>query len=166
MEHGLMQGPALLVALEGSGLGQTLRGSLWLYPAVETLHILGFAILIGSIVAFDVRLITAPAGFDVERWVGLLVPVAATGLALAAPMGFLLFTAEATAYFRNPVYLTKMALLLLALANVVWFHFGPYRRRKAVGPSMGIPPAMRRSAGLSLVAWIGVLTCGRLIAYV
>jgi hypothetical protein len=166
MEHGLMQGPALLVALESSGLGQTLRGSLWLYPAVETLHILGFAVLIGSIVAFDARLMTAPAAFDVESWVGQLVPVAAAGLLLAAPMGFLLFTAEATAYFGNPVYLTKMALLLLALANVAWFHLGPYRQRKAIGPSIGIPPAMRWSAGLSMLGWIAVLTCGRLIAYV
>jgi hypothetical protein len=165
MEHGT-EGPALLAALEGSGLGQTLRGSLWLYPAVETLHILGFAVLVGSIVAFDFRLLTAPDRFDVEGWVRQLVPVAATGLLLAVPMGFLLFTAEATAYFRNPVYLTKMALLLLALANVGWFHLGPYRRRKAVGPSMGIPASMRLSAGLSMIGWIAVLTCGRLIAYV
>ncbi|HMR29639.1 MAG TPA: hypothetical protein PKA13_03140 [Geminicoccaceae bacterium] len=165
MEHAA-DGPALLVALESSGLGRTLRGSLWLYPAVETLHILGFAVLVGSIVAFDLRLLTAPDRFDVEGWVRRLVPIAAAGLLLAVPMGFLLFTAEATAYFRNPVYLTKMALLLLALANVVWFHLGPYRRHKAIGPSMGIPSSMRLSAGASMVGWIAVLTCGRLIAYI
>ena len=165
MEHAA-DGPALLVALEGSGLGRTLRGSLWLYPAVETLHILGFAVLVGSIVAFDLRLLTAPDRFDVEGWVRRLVPVAAAGLALAVPMGFLLFTAEATAYVRNPVFLAKMALLLLALANVLWFHLGSYRRRREVGPSMGIPPAMRLSAVLSMAAWTAVLICGRLIAYV
>lgn len=165
MEHAV-GGPPLLAALEGSGLGHTLRSSLWLYPAVETLHILGFAILVGSIVAFDLRLLAASDRFDVEAWVRQLVPVAAAGLTLAVPMGFLLFTAEATAYFRNPVFLAKMALLLLALANVLWFHFGPYRRRKQIGPSMGIPSAIRFSAGLSLMAWIAVLTCGRLIAYI
>lgn len=165
MEHGLA-GPPLLAALEGSGLGQALRGSLWLYPAVETLHILGFAVLVGAIVAFDVRLLTASDRFDVESWVRQLVPVAATGLALAMPMGFLLFTAEATAYFRNPVFLAKMALLLLALANVLWFHLGSYRRRLEVGPSMGITSPMRLSAALSMGAWVAVLICGRLIAYI
>lgn len=165
MEHA-PAGPALLVALEGSGLGQTLRGSLWLYPAVETLHILGFAVLVGSIVAFDLRLVRAPDRFDVEGWVRQLVPIAAAGLAVALPMGFLLFTAEATAYVRNPVFLTKMALLLLALGNVLWFHLGLYRQRREVGPSMGIPSTMRLSAGLSMAGWIAVLICGRLIAYV
>lgn len=165
MEHSL-EGPALLAALEASGLGQALRGSLWLYPAVETLHILGFAILVGSIVAFDLRLLRASDRFDVEAWVRQLVPVAAGGLALALPMGFLLFTAEATAYFRNPVYLAKMGLLLLAILNVAWFHLGPLRRRRQVGPSMGIPTAMRLSAAFSMFAWIAVLACGRLIAYV
>ncbi len=165
MEHD-GQGPALLAALEASGLGQTLRGSLWLYPAVETLHILGFAVLVGSIMAFDLRLLAAPDRFDVEGWVRQLVPVAAAGLLLALPMGFLLFTAEATAYVANPVFLAKMALLALALANIAWFHLGPYRRRKAVGPSMGITPAMRLSAGLSALGWAAVLVCGRLIAYV
>ena len=76
------------------------------------------------------------------------------------------FTAEATAYVANPVFLAKMALLALALVNTAWFHMGPYRRRRAVGPTMGIPPAMRLSAGLSALGWAAVLICGRLIAYV
>jgi putative flippase GtrA len=114
MVHGLAEGPAWLVALEGSGLGHSLRSSLWLYPLVETLHILGFALLVGSIVAFDLRLISAPRGFDVEGWVRLLIPISASGLILAMAMGFLLFTTEATAYVRNPLFLAKMALLVLA----------------------------------------------------
>jgi hypothetical protein len=159
-------GPALLVALEGSALGQELRQSLWLYPTVETLHILGFALLVGAIVTFDLRVLTAPAGADIAPWMRGVVPVAAAGLALAAAMGLLLFTAEATAYVRNPLFLAKMALLALGLANVLWFHLGPWRLRREVGPSLGILPAMRASALVSLVAWVAVLTCGRLIAYV
>lgn len=166
MEHGLVHGPAWLVALETSGLGHTLRSSLWLYPAVETLHITGFALLVGSIVAFDLRLLTAERGFDVERWVRLLIPVSACGLILAMAMGFLLFTTEATAYARNPLFLAKMALLVLALVNVAWFHGGPYRVRKTIGLSVGVPPAMRASAALSMAGWVAILACGRLIAYV
>lgn len=166
MEHGLAQPPAWLMALETSGLAQTLRSSLWLYPTVETLHILGFALLVGAIVAFDLRLVAAAEGLNVESWVRRLVPVAATGLALAMAMGALLFTVEATAYARNPLFLAKMTLLVLALANVAWFHLGPLRLRRMVGPSVGIPRAMRLSAGLSIAGWVAVLVCGRLIAYV
>lgn len=166
MEHALPAAPAWLVALETSGLGHALRSSLWLFPAVETLHILGFALLVGAIVAFDLRLLTAERDVDIEAWVRRLVPVAATGLALAMAMGALLFTSEATAFARNPLFLTKMALLVLALANVAWFHLGPLRLRRIVGPSLGIPSLMRVSAALSLVGWLAILACGRLIAYV
>lgn len=166
MEHGLAPGPALLVALEGSAMAHELRQSLWLYPAVETLHILGFALLLGSIAAFDLRVLTAPAGLDIAPWMRAVVPLSAAGLALAAPMGLLLFTVEATAYARNPLFLAKMALLALALANVLWFRLGPWRLREAVGPSLGVVPAMRASALASLALWVAVLTCGRLIAYV
>jgi hypothetical protein len=166
MEHGLGEGPALLMALERSALGHELRQSLWLYPTVETLHILGFALLVGAIVAFDLRVLSAPPGLDIAPWMRSVVPVAGAGLGLAAAMGFLLFTTEATAYIRNPLFLAKMALLALGLANVLWFHLGPWRLRREVGPSIGVLPAMRASALLSLGAWIAVLTCGRLIAYV
>ena len=150
MEHAA--GPALLIALEGSGLAQALRSSLWLYPAVETLHILGFATLVGSILAFDLRVLRAPDDFAVEPWLRWLVPIAACGLLLAMPMGLLLFTAEATAYVRNPVFLAKITLILLGLLNIAWFYAGPWRVRRRVGASAGIPPAMRMSAALSMVA--------------
>jgi hypothetical protein len=166
MEHGLAEGPALLMALEGSALGFALRQSLWLYPTVETLHILGFALLVGAIVAFDLRVLTAPAALDIAPWMQSVVPVAACGLGLAVAMGLLLFVTEATAYVRNPLFLAKMGLLAFGLGNVLWFHIGPWRLQRAIGPSLGILPAMRASALLSLLLWVGVLTCGRLIAYV
>jgi hypothetical protein len=163
MEHGA--GPAIVMALEGSGVGRALRSSLWLYPAVETLHILGFATLVGAILALDLRLLTADDDLDVVPWVRFLVPVAACGLLLAVPMGLLLFTAEASAYLRNPVFLAKIALIALGLINVLWFHSGPWRTRRRVGPSAGLPPGMRLSAATSMACWIAVLVCGRLIAY-
>ncbi len=49
MEHAAAEAPGWLLALEQSGLGRTMRTSFWLYPTVETLHILGFALLVGSI---------------------------------------------------------------------------------------------------------------------
>ena len=47
----------LLVSLEQSNLGAAMRESMWLYPAVEILHIFGFILLVGSIIGFDLRLL-------------------------------------------------------------------------------------------------------------
>ena len=82
MEHGA-GGPAWAALLEHSSLGATLRGSLWLYPAVECLHIVGFALLVGSIVSFDVRSLRARSLDAVETLAAQLLPVARTGFALA-----------------------------------------------------------------------------------
>lgn len=158
MEHAAEAG-GWLAALQASGLGAALRSSLWLYPLVETLHVLGLALLVGAIATFDVRVLRANAGFDLAGWSRSVLPVARFGFALAVPMGFLLFTTEATAYARNPLFLTKLTLIALALVNLVLFH--RHARRRS-----GLTPALRRMAGLSLALWVLVLACGRLIAYV
>jgi hypothetical protein len=144
--HGAATGPAWAAALEQSGFAHAMRESLVLYPAVEVLHIVGFALLVGAIATYDVRLIAGrepPA--SAQR-------VAAFGAALAVPAGLMLFTTEATAYLHNPVFLTKLALIGLALVNIALFHIA-----RAPGRLVG---------AASLALWLGVLACGRLTAYV
>ena len=165
-------GPGWLVALETSGLGETLRQSLWLYPLVEVLHILGLALLVGSIVAFDLRLIGLHAGLPARALSRLLLPVAVAGFAMVVPTGLLLFVSEATALAGNPAFLVKIGLLVLALANIALFHRGPGRQIHLWGghrdgyPGGGKPPPAARLAGAaSLLLWVGVLAAGRLIAY-
>lgn len=146
MEGHAAAGPAWAAALEASGLGRAMRQSAFLYPTVETLHILGFALLVGAIAAYDLRLI---AGREPPA---IAQRVAAAGLALAAPAGFLLFATEATAYFHNSVFLAKLGLIALALGNLALFHL-----RWTPG---------RIAGAASLALWVGALGCGRLIAYV
>jgi hypothetical protein len=70
-----------------------------------------------------------------------------------------LFSAEATAIGRNPVFLAKMAFILIALANLAIYHLAARRDRLA------IPPSARVHAGVSLAVWVSVLLAGRSIAY-
>ncbi len=159
-------GPGWLVALETSGLGEALRGSLWLYPLVEVLHILGLALLVGAVAAFDLRLMGLHARLPAEALSRLLLPVAVVGFVLAVPTGILLFISEATALAGNPAFLVKMGLLIAALANIALFHCGAGRRILDWGGG-GRPPAAARVAGAaSLLLWVAVLAAGRLIAYV
>ena len=48
---------ALAAALQATALSQTLRTSIWLYPLVNTGHVVGIALLFGAIVPVDLRLL-------------------------------------------------------------------------------------------------------------
>jgi hypothetical protein len=162
VEHGA--GPAWAVALEQSGLGQTIRDSLWIYPLANVLHVLAVALLLGSIVVFDLRVLGFGKGVATDRLASLALPVSMGALCVAALTGFIMFTAEATAYLRNPVFLTKMGLIVLALVNIVVFHRGAFRTIKAWGFTSA-PPAARLTAGVSLALWLCIVVAGRFIAY-
>jgi hypothetical protein len=152
-----------LHALEMSAAGEAMRQSALLYPLVETLHIMGFAILVGSIVAFDLRVLGFGRAVPVDQARHLLA-VSWAGFLLAVPMGLLLFTTEATSIAENPSFRVKMLLLVLAGINMLVFHFGPWRRVATWGGGSA-PAAARAGAAASMVLWLGVLTGGRLIAY-
>lgn len=162
MEHG--GGPAWALALERSEFGQLIRESLWIYPSANVLHVLAIGLLLGSIVVFDLRVLGKGKGLAPDRLARLVLPVSIGALAVAAPTGFILFTAEATAYLRNPVFLTKMGLIVLALVNIAVMHGGAMRKVMHWGPAAP-PPSARIAAGLSLALWLGVAASGRLIAY-
>src|SRR5687767_14370655 len=53
----LMAAAGVFGALEAAPLAVSMRTELWLYPIVEIVHILGFALLVGSIVVLDLRLL-------------------------------------------------------------------------------------------------------------
>lgn len=164
MEHAASGGPALFAWLEASGIGAAMRQSPMLYPAVETLHIIGFAVLIGAIIAFDLRVLGFGRFLPIERAACHLLPVALCGFALAAPMGVLLFSTEATSIGQNPAFLAKMSLLVLAGVNAALFHLVPWRRVAQWGEGAA-PITAKFGAAVSIVVWIGVVCGGRLIAY-
>lgn len=158
--------PAWALAIEHTALGEAMRGGMLLYPIVETGHILGFASLVGSILVMDLRLMGLGRGIRPAALVRIAIPVAACGLLLAAITGTMLFVTEATAYVRNPAFYAKQTLILLGLVNIAVFH---RTLMPAAGswPENAPPPRSARiSAALSALIWVGVLICGRFIAYV
>jgi hypothetical protein len=151
----------LLVAYEASALGDAARNFVWLYPLANLVHVLGAALLVGSIAVFDILVLRRK--FSVAAAAGsVAIPLAATGLALQAASGLVLFSAEATTIARNPAFLFKMILLAIGLANVVAFHAS---QRVAALAEGGDRPMVRLHAMLSLGVWILILLAGRAIAY-
>jgi hypothetical protein len=162
MEHGA--GPAWALALEQSALAQIIRESVWIYPSLNLAHVMAMAMLVGAIWVYDLRVLGLGRGVDIRSLSRLALPLAATAIAVAVPTGFMLFIAEATAYFANPVFLAKLGLIAAGLANVALAHRGPYRRL-AAWTLTAPPPAARIHAFLSLGLWFSAAAAGRLIAY-
>ena len=158
-----------LGALEASGLGQAMRQWLWLYPSVETVHIVGIGLLFGSIAVFDLRLLGLSRSIPVKRLAAHVLPWTAASFLLILPSGLLMFTAHASEFIDSPVFILKMCLILAAGVNAALFHAVVFRTADVWDSSemrdLPPPPSARISAAISLLIWIAVIACGRLLAY-
>ena len=158
-------GASPLAAIEGSGLGQAMRQWLWLYPAVETVHLVGIALLVGSIAILDLRLLGLARALPVRRLAAHILPWTAGSFALILPSGLMMFVAHAGDLIGNPVFVLKICLIMAAGINAAVFHAAVFRGAAAWDMDAMPPFAARAAAALSLLLWIAVIACGRLLAY-
>jgi hypothetical protein len=155
--------PSIFLSLQESALGHAMRSSPAFYPAVEILHIIGFVVLVGSILALDLRMLGLGRAIAIPPMAQLLLPLSRAGFLLAICMGFLLFSADASHVVKNPAFQSKLLLIAAALVNVVIAHAGPWRHVESWrGEASG---AAKATALISLVLWVGAICAGRLIAY-
>jgi len=158
-----------LGALEGSGLGQAMRQWLWLYPSVETVHLVGIGLLFGSIAVLDLRLLGFSRQIPARTLARHVLPWTLGSFALIIPSGFLMFTAHATEFIDSEVFVLKMLLILAAGVNAGIFHTTVFRSADVWDAEemrkLPPPPSVRASAAISLLLWISVIACGRLLAY-
>jgi hypothetical protein len=158
-----------LGALEASGLGQAMRQWLWLYPSVETIHIVGIGLLFGSIAVLDLRLLGFSRSFPARKLASHVLPWTLGSFLLIIPSGFLMFTAHATEFIDSEVFLLKMGLIMAAAVNAGIFHTTVFRSADVWDAEemrkLPPPPSVRAFAAISLLLWISVIACGRLLAY-
>jgi hypothetical protein len=161
-----MQEPASLLGwLEASPLSLTMRGSLWLYPIVEILHIAGLVVLVGAVAMFDLRVLGWSRFLPVQQLGRHLLPWSVASLALIVPTGLMMFSAHPHDFINNPVFIVKIGLIATAGANAMLFHRGVYRSVAAWNVNVAAPMPARMHAMASLVLWVAVISCGRLLAY-
>jgi hypothetical protein len=147
-------------------LGAPIRQSLWLFPALETLHILGFALLYGSIVVVDLRLLGFGRSLSVARLSALAVPWTIGAFALIVPTGLTMFAGHVDDYLTNPAFGVKMALVAVGVVNAGLLRRGALRAAAHWDTDASPPARVRLAAAVSIAAWTGAIVCGRLIAYV
>ncbi len=155
-----------LASLESSNLATGIRDSLYLFPLIESFHVLGLTLVFGTIVIVDLRLLGIASirrpfmqiTSDIMKWTwAAFVWTAATGM--------LMFITNASVYYHNFLFRTKMALLALAGMNVVIFELTAGRTVHRWHKDAAAPLAGRTAAVLSLLLWITIIFMGRWIGF-
>lgn len=151
--------------LENSEAALFFRQSIWLYPAVEIIHIIGFAVLVGAAFLFDLRLLGMARKLPVKESIKHFILWARIGFLVVLPSGLILFMVNAVSLAFNPAFRFKLILIFLAGLNAFVFHTFTVNTVSKWNINK-MPPVKARIAGLlSILLWFSVIACGRLIAY-
>ena len=153
--------------LHGTRLSWAMAGGYpWLWPACETLHFVGMALLIGIVGLLDLRMMglfkDLPVG-PLER----LIPWGIAGFAINLITGFLFFTGDPFQYIHNVAFWLKLLFIGAAGVNALGFYVtGLHRRVDATGPGQDVPAIARVVGAVSLLLWIGVMYWGRMLPFI
>lgn len=156
----------MLPWLEATSIGTMVRESLYGFPIIVGLHILGIALSVGTLLWFDLRLVGAVLPtVPVRQVYRRLIPWSATGFAMMFTTGGMLFTGYAVAAVGNTFFRVKIGAMVLAAANALYYHLA-VEPSAASWESDAIPPAAVRRAGyISMALWAIVILCGRVMSY-
>lgn len=147
---------------DGLWIGVTIRDSRFLFPIIETFHLLGITMLLGTLLLVNLRLFNlGMRRLPVDRLARELSPWMLGSLALVLASGTLLFLSEALKCYDSGPFQLKMLLLFLAIL----FHFTVHRPFTNSGRAIKKPLRAWLVGALSLMLWFGVGLAGRAIGF-
>jgi hypothetical protein len=152
--------------IQNTDSSTALRESTYLFPIIETTHVLGLSLSVGLLVVSDLRLIGVgmrrrPAS-EIFRQ---LAPWMLAGFAIMFATGLLLFWSQALKAYNSMFFRAKICLLVLAGVNAAVYHLTIYRRMNEWENKLVPPPQARLAGWLSLIIWAGIIAAGRTMAY-
>lgn len=160
----------LIRALDGSALhaiALRLLGEVPGFPPIiQTVHLLGITAIMGSVVMVDLKILgLALPSQSTADLIRRLMPWTWCALPFLAVSGLVFVFARPHRYFVNPVFGTKFAMLVPALALAATLQLLSARNPGLWKEPSATRTAARAIAALSLVLWIGVVLAGRWVAY-
>jgi hypothetical protein len=129
----------------------------WAYPALEVVHIVGIALLVGNLALFELRVWGLGTALPLQPLARLALPLALAGFALIGTSGLLMFVGQPQELLASRAFVLKMALVMLAGLNAAGFH--------ARGSLDRLDATAKLQTVVSLGLWLAVIICGRWIAY-
>jgi hypothetical protein len=153
-------------ALQSSDTGIRIHESLYFFPVIETMHVLGLSVSVGTIFWFDIRALgIGMRRQKVSEVFASVKPWMMAGFIMMFLTGALMFWARAADAYANTFFRIKMAGILLSFVNAVYFHVKTQKSTPA-WDNAPTPPTEVRLAGLfSIVLWLTIIAAGRLMAY-
>jgi uncharacterized protein DUF6644 len=152
--------------LQDTSAATSIRESVWIFPAIETLHLFALIAVVGSSALLDIRLLgLGLKSHSVSKLAGRTLPWALWGFAVMCLTGFSLFASGAARYYDNFPLRLKVLMITLAGANALVFHFMSYRSVSAWENDAHTPLAAKAAGLISILLWFGIVIAGRCIAY-
>lgn len=153
----------ILDTVQNLQLAYYLRSTRWAYPLINLTHVLSIATLFGTILAFDLRLLGLSRALPLRPLARHLLPLTVGAFCLAVTTGLLMFAVNPRDVWGNPFFPWKLGFIALAGLNAAYFHLRTFPRIEGLAER---PPAPARAAALlSISLWLGVIVCGRMIAF-
>jgi len=151
---------------EDSSLADAVRENDLLFPLIESVHVLAICLVVGSIMAVDLRLLgVAWVKRPVSGVTRGILPLTWGAFLVAVASGFLMFMSNATKYLGNGFFVAKLCLIAAAGINMLVFHFISARDQRRWDSQARLPLSVRLAGGLSMLIWIAVVACGRWIGF-
>jgi hypothetical protein len=136
----------------------------WAWPIAESLHFLGLCLLIGMIGAFDLRLLGVGKRIPIAA-MHRCIPWGIAGFVINICTGSLFLLTDPDQYIYNSSFHFKLLFLTIAGLNAGAFYVTSYRQVCGGPPTFDAPLRAKAIAAISLCAWLGVITCGRLLTF-
>lgn len=134
------------------------------WGVVESIHFIGLTLLLGSIAAWDLRLVGVMRDVPAAAFHHLIL-FAVLGFGINVSSGLLFLMTDPDQYVYNSAFHLKLFCLALAGINVLVFYLTMFRHVKSLGPGAQPPPLARLNGVVSLVLWVTVIVCGRMITF-
>ena len=153
--------------LQTTALSHAVAGRVpWIWPACESLHFIGLAMLIGCIGVIDLRMLGLARHVSIHS-LHKFVPWGVAGFAINAITGALFYIGAPFQYVNNIAFLWKMIFIAIAGVNILYFYFGGVMKRvDALGPEDAIPLDAKMVSFVSIVSWFLVMYWGRMLPFV
>ena len=152
--------------LQSTPWSVALLESLYVWPLVESTHVLSLGLFVGTAVMMDLRLLgVTMKRVPVSHITRRMLPWTRAGLVVMMATGLLLLYSNPVRYYHNIFFRIKVILLVLAGLNAWLFHVRIHRSVEEWDLDPEPPRAARVAATVSLIAWAFIVVTGRLIAY-
>ena len=152
--------------LAGTRGSIALHESLYMYPLVESAHVLTLCLFAGTAMMLDLRLLGLTLRrVPVSEVFARLLPWTKAGFAVMVVTGAMLFYAIPVRTYQSIFFRIKVVMLILAAVNVAVFHGRVEPTIGAWDSAPSTPRGARLAATASLALWAGVIVAGRMIAY-